>query len=516
MLSLVNKKSVTLAASVGLLTSAFAPSAQALTLDWAGYFRADHNLVNGIQGESAKTANFSSMFMKLKPRVLVNDNVIVHSEWDVGDQVAGFFGRGIPRYDRNNALSTDKAGFDITARRLWLDVHTDFGTVQVGRAPFSWGLGAVFNAGDGPHDRFQSTMDTVRVVSKFGYLSLMPIFAKNAMGRSLGGARNPLSAGPNFDQVLSGSDDVTDYGIALKYDNPEEELEGGVMYYKRSAGDSQNSYFYPATNGAAGPGNSFAVSRANGMDAKLINAYAKKTFRRFSVGVEVPLYSGQIGDINAVGSRNNLSATALAFEAALKYDTWKHSLKAGSAPGQEAQTTGSRSNSFGGMSFHRAYKLGLIMFNYNLARFGAANPDSVPGDNQTGNNLNATDRTINPYDAAITNARYVMLSTEKHWEQWGLNAGAIWASANHSAQAGKDFYNPQTNSYYASGVDQGKSLGIELDIGGRYNWDDNISFGLDAGILFPGSYLKTLGSTNGSDTLSKNVAAISISAATVF
>jgi hypothetical protein len=479
--------------------------AHALTLDWGGYFRADYNYVGNFVGEastaggstvsSERNANFSTVFMKLRPRVLVNDNVIVRSEWDIGDQVYGLFGRGVMRDERSDVLGTDKAPFPIGARRIWLDVHTDFGTVQVGRAPFHWGLGAIFNAGDNPMDRYQSTMDTIRLVSKFGYLSVMPLYAKNALGRS----------------VAPGSDDVTDYGLALRYENPEEEIEGGALYYKRTAGDSQNSYIYrgafPRTF-TPGP---------NGMNLKLINVYAKKTFKRLELGAEVPIFRGHVAD----GSRNDYSAIGFAGEAALRYDTWRHSLKFGLAPGQEPASgtgAGNRGNSFKALNFHRAYKLGLILFNYNLQNFGAGNPDPVPGD------ANSTERVVSPYDAAITNARYVMLSTEKRWEQWGVNAGVVWAQASQSARAGRDFFNPQTRSWYTATSDQGKSLGVEIDLGARYNWDDNISFGLDAGLLLPGDALKTTGSrasaAPGLGTqitgLDKNVAAISLSASTVF
>ncbi|RYZ95675.1 MAG: hypothetical protein EOP11_24575, partial [Proteobacteria bacterium] len=191
----------TLALSLGLLLAgtAAAPEAHALTLDWAGYFRADYNYVGNYVGESAngvdsdRNTSFSTVFMKLRPKVLVNDNVIVRSEWDIGDQVYGIFGRGIPRDQRSDVFGTDRAPFPIGARRIWLDVHTDFGTVQVGRAPFAWGLGAIFNAGDNASDRYQTTMDTVRLVSKFGYLSVMPFYAKAGLGRSIGGARTPTT-----------------------------------------------------------------------------------------------------------------------------------------------------------------------------------------------------------------------------------------------------------------------------------------------------------------------------------
>lgn len=503
-------------------------NASALTLDWAGYFRADHTFIHNYQmdktspgysnaglggeyipGQGKKSTTYSGVFMKLKPRALVNDNVIVLSEWNVGDPVYGFFGRGVPQEDRNNPFSTQKDGMTLNVARLWLDVQTDFGTIQVGRAPFHWGLGVIFNSGDRPFDRYQSTSDTIRLVSKFGYLSLMPIYAKNSMGRNLAGARNPFS-----DAILQGSDDVTDYGLGLKYENTEEDLEGGALYYKRNANDAQNSYYYPA-------GQATYLGGSNGMNLKLLNLYAKKSWRRVELGAELPIYSGEIGDVNGVGERNTYKATSIAVETALKYDTWKHSLKFGSAPGQSPTTSGAanRGRAFGAMQFHRAYKLGQILFNYNLGNFGAVNPDPIPV-NTAGTpaapGVGAVNpATVSPYDAAITNAKYVMLSSEKRWEQWGLNFGLVWAKANQTAKAGKDVYNHRTRAYFTSVADQSDNLGIEADIGTRYNWDDNISFGADLGMLFPGDYFKYVNSTSKQNP-ANTVTALSFTATTVF
>jgi hypothetical protein len=251
------------------------------------------------------------------------------------------------------------------------------------------------------------------------------------------------------------------------------------------------------------------------MSTKLINVYGKKTFKRLEIGAELPLFSGTVADITGAGVRNNYSSIGLAGEAALKYDTWRHSVKFGFAPGQEAAAgtgAGNRGNSFKAMSFNRAYKLGLIMFNYNLNNFGTGNPDAVPG------NPNSDNAVVSPYDAAITNARYVMLATEKRWEQWGLNLGLVWAQANQAAQSGRDFYNTNNRNWYTATTTQGKNMGVEFDVGARYNWDDNISFGLDGGLLVPGDYLKTTGNNAGTQVtgLDKTVAAVTLSASTVF
>ncbi len=496
--------------------------AYAMNIDWSGYFRADHRFVHNYQidksapgnsvdpnaggayipGEGDRSGTFTSVFMKLKPKVLVSDNVIVRSEWNVGDPIFGFFGRNIPSYDRNSIFSQSKDGMSLSVARLWLDTHTDFGTLEVGRAPFHWGLGVIFNSGDKMWDRFQSTTDTIRLVSKFGFLTLMPLYAKEAMGRNLIGARNPLN-----DEVLAGSDDVTDYGLALKYNNPEEDLEAGVMYYKRNASDTQTNFYFPSTATKFTPG-------ANGMNLKLLDLFAHKKWRRLELAGEMPIFTGTVGDVNGVGARNSYRATAIALEAALNYDTWKHSLKLGRAPGQGPAPVTGKGDSFGALYFHRAYKLGMIMFNYNLANFGDANPDAIPG---TTNPTSAPAVVQSPFDAAIVNAKYLMLATEKHWEQWSLGLGWVYAKADQTASKGSDFYNHRSKQWNgaAANADQGDSLGMEFDAGTKYNWDDHITFGADLGFFFPGNYYAFINKAD-QEAQTNMVTAITLNAGTTF
>lgn len=465
-------------------------SAFAITLDWKGYFRADNNYIRNyqmdsaapgisnvqgaggefIRGEGTKTATYTSFFAKFKPSILVNDNVIIHSEWNVGDPVYGFFGRTVDFDQNNNPTSTRKGELTIEAARLWMDIHTDFGLVQVGRAPMHWGLGVIFNKGDDVFDRYQSTSDTIRIISKFGHFSIMPIYSKVAVGKSLAGAQDATGA------VLDGSDDVTDYGIGIKYHNEENELEAGLLFYKRGAEDQQDAFFFPHNGSTAA---NSTVS--NGLSLRLLDLYVRKTWYRLTVGAEVPFYTGDIGDVNNVGTRNSYKATGFAGEVSLNFDRWKHMLKFGVAPGQGAVVTGNRGQDFSAMYFHRNYKLGQILFNYNLGGLGANNPDSI---------ANANLRS--PYDNAINNAKYLMLSTVNEGESWSWSVGMVYAIASETAKAGQDFYVHRLRQYSAVQAveDQGDGLGLEIDLGLGYKWDENIRFGADFGILFPGDFFE--------------------------
>lgn len=473
-----------------------AQSAFALSIDWHGYFQAESNLVNNYQmdldkpgnfatenlggefisGQGTKTANYSAFFARLRPTVLVNDNVILFAELNLGDPIFGFLGRSIPTDDRDYALSSRRGTLSIDVNRLWLDVYTDFGTLQVGRAPLHWGLGVVFDRGDDPFDRYQSTTDTIRLVSKFGKLSVMPLFAKSNVGNSLAGSRtDTASVNATTNNVTQGSDDVTDVGFGLIYDDDELDFEVGGLFYKRAGLQTQNGFIFAAD--AANPG---AVG-PSGISAKMINVYAKKRWYRLTVAAEVPYLFGSIGDISDADAINSLSALGFAGEVRLDMPLWKHVLKFGHAPGQQnsdaKSTTGTRTNEYGALYFHRNYNIANIMFNYNLNGFGGNNPDDYTIPNS-------------PYDTAVVNAKYLTLQTGTTGEQWSWYVRGVHARANVSASAGKDVFVHSRRAYEFANFDQETSLGWEFDLGGAFQWDESIRFGLDMGIWFPGDFFK--------------------------
>lgn len=491
----------------------FAQSAYALSIDWHGYFRADSNIVHNYQmdlerpgnfasdtlggefisGEGSKSAEYISFFARLRPVVLINDNIILNAELDLGSPTNGFLGTDIPADDANNSFSFRRSNLDIGVSRLWLDTFTDFGTLQVGRAPLHWGLGVIFDSGDDPFDRYQSTTDVVRLVSKFGKLTLSPSIAKASVGRSLGGGRNnTASTTASASNVDNGSDDVTDVSVSLVYDDTDRDLEVGAMIYKRAGLQTQTGFIFPA--GATTADSSFR----NGISAKMINAYLKKKWYRLSVGVEVPYYFGNIGDYNnsgnftetnSSGSNTEISAIGFASEIKLDMPSWKHKVMLGHAPGQgptrALSTTGGRDNQFTAMFFNRNYNIANIMFNYNLRGFGATNPDDYTTPNS-------------PYDSAVVNAKYISLQTGTEGEQWAWYVRGIYAQANETAVAGKDVYVHSRRRYEFANQSQEKSLGMEVDLGGSYQWDESIRFGLDLGIWFPGDFYKFSNGTSNS------------------
>ncbi len=479
-----------------------ATNARAIQLDWSGQFWFDNHwlnnyqldrsrpaydndpeLVNGggpyVPGAGSRNVIWYTSFLRLKPKIVVNDSINIKTEFHVGSPISGFFGRGYPRTtdESLNFTGSQKEGAAITAQRFWANLITDFGTVEFGRAPIHWGLGAIWNSGDNLFDRYQSTGDMVRITSKFGNFWLMPSLTKVAVGDNVAGAQD--AAG----NTVQGDDDVTDVNLAAKYDNSEEDFEFGLMWTHRAGNIAQRTVQY---NNLAAGGANMGSQR---ISYNIYDFYAKKRMGRYSLGGELPLFSGSLGAIDGA-KEFDYKSYALILEANYTSDLWDLGLKFGHVPGQPSssasagQTAGQVVNTlpagdttFRAVYLNKDYGLGLIMFHYNLYGLSNNNPDTK---------ANAGLRA--PYGAPIVNANYAAFLPQMKFDKWTLKGGIILGYANEAASASKNFFNYNQRRFYNAIGNQSKFLGKEFDFGISFKWDENFLLAWDLGMWFPGEY----------------------------
>lgn len=424
--------------------------AHALDLDWTGDFRAENHWISNYRMNSSNAqsggysipgpdgkAQFQTLFFRLRPRAIVNDNVYLRSELWFGNPATGFFGDAAPGADLARYNSTFSSGSAVSAQRFWAEVLTDIGNVHVGRAPLNWGLGLVWNAGDGLYDRFQSTGDMIRMVSKFGAFSFSPAAVKYTAGNSVSGGG------------------TSEYAIALKYENPDDEFEGGVNFIRRVG---------------AGFG-SFAVGGSGDSNSNTWDIFTRKKLGKAEISAEAPITTGKISGTDA-------STYALALEGRYSAtDILNFSAKAGHVPGQSGDQSKIR-----GYQLHPNYKTGLILFNYQFANFNVAN---------IGPNATAS-----VFNAPITNANYLQLGTEYTSGKWVFRGSWLYARASEAAPASGQYFNQWTRTFETNaGAAQSNSLGWELDAGTTLKWDDHFEFKADAGMFMPGDFFKFTGTT---------------------
>lgn len=454
-------------------------SAQALELDWSGQFRADaewfpnytmdgdHTPPGGrdtahgyyVPEAGEGKAQFQSLFARLKPRAIVNDNVSIKTEFWLGNPITGFYGDGFPSSTAPNLgnsyyNTTYSGGSSVTAQRFWGEFITDIGVFQVGRAPLNWGLGILYHSGDGLFDRYQSTGDVFRLNAKFGNFSLIPASVKYR--KPDGGVVGATTAGAPTGKA----EGMSDYMLGLKYENPDEDFEGGLNFIRHIAGgDSEVKWI----NGQTGS-----------MNYTIWDLYGKKKIGKFDFGIEAPVFNGDLVGVP-------YKAFALAGE--LNYapkESWRLSLRGGRVPGQPNDSAavdgGPGPQKWKAVYLHPNYHIATIMFNRQLANFSGAT--GSPG--------------ASIFDNPITNANYLALSAQYKADKWKFYGSWAMASADQAAEAGSNFFNTWERTYRAnaSGKKQEKSYGSEFDFGTELQWDDYTSFGLDLAWYMPGDFYK--------------------------
>ena len=463
--------------------------AASLDLDWSGQFRgesawfpnytadsdgspfrdATREAANGyyIPAAGSKKANFQTVFLRLTPKVIVNDNVTLKTELWLGNPITGFYGSAYPgstRTDQRFFNSNFSQGSSVTAQRFWGEFTSDFGVLVVGRAPLHWGLGLVHHSGDAIFDRYQTTGDVIKLNAKFGNFSFIPSTTKYDFGNAVGGVFS--TAAPTS---RAGGMGLSEYSIALKYENAEEDMEGGVNFVRRIAG-AQNQT--PWINGQSG-----------GMAHSIWDIYGKKKAGKFKIGFEAPIFSGNIVGIP-------YKAFALAGEVEYQAsEAWSFNVKGGKVPGQP-NSGNATTTKWNMVYFHPNYRLGLIMFNYQLRRF--AGPNNV---NPQGTTAPSTVESI--YDNPITNANYINVGGAYTTDKWRFGLNFITASADETAQSGRFFFNTWNRAYHSSAAtkNQGTGLGSEIDLDIAMQWDEMTHFGLGMGYFMPGSFYAFSNST---------------------
>ena len=468
----------------------------ALELTWSGQFRAEANRISNYSLDSSqigatrdpvreaadgyytpggglKTAQFQDLFMRLMPSAIVNDNVALRSELWLGNPITGFYGDGYPgadRPDQREYNSTFTRGSAVTAQRFWADFLTDFGMFQVGRAPMNWGLGLVHSAGNGLWDRYQSTGDVIRMSSKFGNFTVLPSFAKFSYGNAVGGAAPTCGGGGVCGNQLGGSG-ISEYSLGMKYESAEEELTAGLNFVRRIGGSLSEGAFLNAPVGVAGQSQGSTVG---GQGITIWDIFVQKRVGKFEFKAEAPLFSGKVQGSSA---GREYKAYAIAVETLYHFtDSWSLNAKAGRVPGQPNSDTADTSK-WRMVYLHPNYRLGMFLFNYQLRNFaGPNNPDS------------GSDQTRSIYDNPVTNASYLNVGTAYKTDKWTFHLDWFAAKADESAESGKYFFNTWDRRYVLANGNQSKNLGMEIDWGANFDWDEFTSFGLDFGYFMPGNY----------------------------
>jgi len=181
----------------------------------------------------------ANMRFRLDPELHVSDNLRVISQIDLLDNVVlgstpgGYVNTPTPNGGYavgarsgytpigfyTNTTSPPTSGVNslrdsIAVKRVWAEFATPVGELRFGRMPNQWGLGMVYNAGDGYDDNYQSTIDRIQFTTGIKPLDLYVTGAwdfvnEGATSDSLG----IPTAGQPYD--VAQGDDVTEYMLSV-------------------------------------------------------------------------------------------------------------------------------------------------------------------------------------------------------------------------------------------------------------------------------------------------------------
>lgn len=440
-------------------------SAYSLPIDWHGAFGVDSSLINSYRRVKAKAnnvpvstnsgsqevaltdgnkanASFQTYVFRLNPTLIVNDSATFKAELTSG------YGRGGRLGENNESSKGNKSKHtpyyynttsdnQLNINKLYMELYADTATYVIGRHSAHWGLGAIQNSGDGLWDRHTFVRDGITAKLKIGNFYFNPYYSKISSDGSLTRAHR-----------------TKETGITLLYDNVDSDMAFGVLYAVKT------SSFY-AEDQVQGP----AGVNLGKTDVKVTDFYFKKKFDALSFEVEVPLLSGELGNFLTTSGNTKYKASAILFSSNYKAnDSWTFGIDAGQVSGQS-----SSNSSFEAAYLNPNFQVANLLFRYNMHAIN--------------------DESKSLYDSYVTNALYGKVRAQYKTQKWTWDSALIWAKANEVAEQGKSFFNHQTQSIVNNAAyTQSNDLGMEIDLGFKYQWNEAVEVGVNTAYLFTGDY----------------------------
>ena len=462
---------------------------------WGGNTEISTNPPNGTQ-------TGGNLRLRVAPTFNVSEQVRVKAEIDFLDNVV--FGSTPTGRDYNlysltsSSQVSPAAGYNwftsaVQVKRAWGEVQTPVGLLSFGRMPADWGAGIYYNAGGGIDQDFGDNVDRIQFSIPLGQflggLALTPYYEWAGSGVTYASTFNTVGIGQPVNWTQD--DDAGAIGfMASRTDTPDQlrrKLEKGATslsygllfnYKSQRFGLPTLSLQTPSPTGIVPSGAGTPVVLVNrDASAFTVDLFVRWVGKKFEIEAEgIGIY----GDIGNVG----WDPTAAAIPATIRQGAGvlRGKAKLGDGGrfhvgGEAGIASGDQAPGFGNFPG----RCNLTLLATDPLRCGqVALPGSVDG-----NQVGAAYPTLNNYRfnpayqvdlilwrrilGTVTDAWY--LKPTFKWEVLdGLSVGAqvVYSQAIFAAST-------------PSGVN--KPLGVELDLGVKYQSDDGFVFFLDYGLL---------------------------------
>lgn len=427
------KKLIVLGLFAGLCQSLFAVS-----MNFTGNFRSEAMFLNRPDLGSGILNNNKAYLQGralLNPNLVIDDHFSLKSQWSLLSSPTFTAG--------NSALGNGQGGFvfgdskttQLFLTRAWLEWTSDFGVFRMGRMPFGWGHGLLWDEGKNIWDDFQTTFDRLEYRLHLGHVIGALAYSK-----------------PSKSSVLGDQNDSSLYTVYIQYDNPELDVEGGILYENqwRSPGNTVlNPHFAPGSPNPYPLAKKLAYPR----NAHVIDVYMKKTMGYFSFGGELGWLTGNAFDYNGDGVTDSLNAFGLVVNAAYEYHKVKGFIEVLYASG-DANLNANHLNGF--VVLNRNRRPGLILGRELLGPYA-------------GNNVGLGSCVAYGNQDSFSGCLYFRPGLKIDWSSSWATGVEVVIARKAATQAG-----------------EAANLGVEVDLGTDYAVYQNFDLGVNLGYLFAG------------------------------
>lgn len=452
-----------------LLSSA----AHAMSVDWAGTYRLEWNQVNRPSMTTPQESKaYGLQYLGLSPKIVASDGVEINGKFDIlanqdaayaNTQMGQLWGQGFTSPNSGattantnpttrNTNSQTKPETTLKVSQLYLTVNQEYGSLLAGRAPFEFGTGLLYNAGNGPFDHWSTTMDMVAYKVIVGNLSFMPMIGQVAQD-------NPAQANT-----------IQDQGFQFMYDAKESNSQLAAIVSRRKGPKEMNDtpVGTAAATNATPRSDVFGQTVTDQYSMQTSSLYFSRGWDSFRFRMEAAFMSGDYGvqTTNGTNVKNNSYGIGLNFEFPRNEGRWDWNVRVGAASGDDPNSA----DTWEGFYFNRNYDIAMLLFNHRLGDstrdFLRSNVNKDAGHN----NSNSLD------DETVSNAMYLSPRMAYGWnDRFDVTGTLTYAQM---------MANP------TAATDPKKDLGLELDLGLTYKPRVNVRWENQLGLLFPGAAYK--------------------------
>lgn len=286
----------------------------------------DYYITDGMDLAANDTKTYWLQRFKLKPELIVDDNLRLKSEWFLlagSASGATIMSLGTDNVAAGSIAGSDNVNAAIGLRRMWMEWISDWGILTVGRQPFHYGLGMAFNAGDGLWDYYGTSVDRIAYDLRMGSMYIKTAF-------------DILSEGA----VNYAVDDKNGFLMEVGYIKPDVNMEMALLWYMDYGAHKNKIHTY--------------------------DVYQKKSYPQYDLdlGWEIAYRKGLQDDTEGGTwtGRDKVIAFGFVFEFEWSPAISKLGFKTGFASGDDD----AGNNEYYGFAFSPAYSVAMLLFNEDL------------------------------------------------------------------------------------------------------------------------------------------------------